>query len=62
MGLAVLFLNGHERIGGALAVVYGTIALFLLIFAVCRAWFDRTLPVEALAGLAVAGLALWVLL
>ena len=61
-GLAVLAVYERASWGGALLPVYGTLGLFSLIFAVCRVWFDRAVPVFALAGLLVTGLALMVLL
>jgi predicted RNA-binding protein associated with RNAse of E/G family len=61
-GLAVLAVYERASWGGALLPVYGTLGLFSLIFAVCRIWFDRAVPVFALAGLLVTGLALMVLL
>lgn len=61
-GLAVLAVNDRTAWGAALLPVYGTLGLFSLVFAVCRAWFDRTVPVFALAGLIVTLLALWILL
>ncbi len=61
-GMAVLALNERATWSGALLPVYGTLGLFSLIFAVCRAWFDRTVPVFALAGLAVTLVALAILL
>lgn len=61
-GLAVLGVYERGSWGGALLPVYGTLGVFSLIFAICRIWFDRALPVFALAGLVVTGLALMVLL
>jgi predicted RNA-binding protein associated with RNAse of E/G family len=61
-GLAVLGVYERASWGGALLPVYGTLGVFSLIFAVCRVWFDRAVPVFALAGLIVTGLALMVLL
>lgn len=60
-GLAVLALNERTEWGVALLPVYGTLGLFSLVFAVSRAWFDRTVPVFALAGLLVTLVALWIL-
>ena len=42
--------------------LYATLALFLAIFAVSRARFDRRFPVLAVTGLAVCAVALLVLL
>lgn len=61
-GLAVLVLNEGEEIRALLAGLYATLGLFLAIFAACRAWFDRTLPLYAATGLAVCLFALFVLL
>ena len=61
-GLAVLALNERAEWAGALLPVYGTLGLFSLIFAVCRVWFDRQVPVFALAGVAITLLALGFLL
>lgn len=61
-GLAVLILNEGEEIRALLAGLYATLGLFLAIFAACRAWFDRTLPLYAGAGLVVCVFALLVLL
>lgn len=61
-GLAVLGVYERASWGGALLPVYGTLGVFSLVFAVCRVWFDRAVPVFALAGLVVTGLALMVLL
>jgi hypothetical protein len=61
-GLAVLGVYERASWGGALLPVYGTLGVFSLIFAVSRVWFDRAVPVFALAGLIVTGLALLVLL
>ncbi|WP_419949967.1 DUF402 domain-containing protein [Candidatus Palauibacter sp.] len=61
-GLAVLGLNSRAEWAGALLPVYGTLGLFSLIFAVSRWWFDREVPVFALAGVAMTLLALVFLL
>ena len=61
-GLAVLGLNTRAEWAGALLPVYGTLGLFSLIFAVSRWWFDREVPVFALAGVAMTLLALVFLL
>lgn len=61
-GLAVLGVYERSTWGSALLPVYGTLGVFSLIFAICRAWFDRVVPVFALAGLVVTGLALLALL
>ena len=61
-GLAVLGLNSRAEWAGALLPVYGTLGLFSLIFAVSRWWFDREVPVFALAGVAMTVLALVFLL
>lgn len=45
-----------------LSAVYGTLALFLAVFAVARSCMDRRVPVLALAGLVVCALALALLL
>ncbi|MFQ5690751.1 MAG: DUF402 domain-containing protein [Gemmatimonadota bacterium] len=59
---AVLVIHGSERWSALLAAVYGTLAVFCAIFAASRAYFDRTLPLFAVAGLVVSGVALAVLL
>jgi predicted RNA-binding protein associated with RNAse of E/G family len=61
-GLAVLGLNDLGRWSDLLAGVYGSLVVFLGIFAVCRAFFDRTFPTFAAAGLIVAVAALVILL
>ncbi len=61
-GLAVLVLNDLGRWSDLLVGVYGSLAMFLGIFAVCRGWFDRTFPTFAAAGLVVAAVALVILL
>ncbi|MCG8469508.1 MAG: DUF402 domain-containing protein [Gemmatimonadetes bacterium] len=61
-GLAVLGLNERAEWSEVLPPVYGTLGLFSLIFAACRGWFDRELPVFALAGVAITLVALWLLL
>ncbi len=61
-GLAVLGLNERASWAGALLPVYGTLGLFSAIFAVCRVYFDRTIPMFAIAGLVVTLAALIVLI
>lgn len=61
-GLAVLLLDGEDGLRAPLAAVYGVLFVFLTIFAACRAWFDRTVPLIALGGLAVSAFALLLLL
>lgn len=61
-GAAVLIVNESDLWRSLLSAVYGALALFLAVFAVCRARFDRELPLAALAGLAVSVLALVALL
>ena len=61
-GLAVLGLNSRAEWSDALLPVYGTLGVFSLIFAVSRWWFDREVPVFALAGVAMTLLALVFLL
>lgn len=61
-GAAVLVVNESDLWRSLLSAVYGALALFLSVFAVCRARFDRELPLAALAGLAVSVLALVALL
>ena len=51
-GLAVLGLNERAGWAGALIPVYATLGS--AIFGVCRAWFDRKVPIFALAGILVA--------
>ncbi|MFW6192534.1 MAG: DUF402 domain-containing protein [Gemmatimonadota bacterium] len=62
MALAVLLVQDSQLWETLLAAVYGTLGLFLAIFAACRAGWDRKLPWTALAGLAVCLLALALLL
>ncbi|MFQ5890240.1 MAG: DUF402 domain-containing protein [Gemmatimonadota bacterium] len=62
MGVAVLLLHDSSLWRGGLLGVYSTLTLFLLVFAACRAAFDRSTPVLALAGLVVCAVALLVLL
>lgn len=57
-GLAVLVLSERAEWAGALLPVYATLGLFSLVFAVCRWWFDRKVPVFALAGVAMTLVAL----
>lgn len=61
-GLAVLVLPGRAELRLPLAAVYGVLMVFLGIFAVCRAWYDRTFPGVAAAGLLVSTVALLILL
>lgn len=61
-GLGVLFLQDAETWREPLAGIYAALGLFCAIFAGCRAWFDRALPVYAGAGLLVCLVALGVLL
>lgn len=61
-GAAVLLINDSTLWRSLLSSVYGALSLFLGVFAVCRAYFDRELPGTALAGLAVCVLALVALL
>lgn len=61
-GLAVMVLNERASWSAAFLPVYGTLGVFSLVFAVCRSWFDRVVPVFALAGLMVTGIALAILL
>ncbi|WP_420463548.1 DUF402 domain-containing protein [Candidatus Palauibacter sp.] len=61
-GLAVLGLNSRAEWSEVLLPVYGTLGLFSLIFAVSRCWFDREVPVFALAGVGMTLLALVFLL
>lgn len=61
-GLAVLFLQDAATWREPLAGIYATLGLFCGIFAACRAWFDRTFPSYATAGLVVCAIALVVLL
>lgn len=61
-GLAVLALSERTEWAGALLPVYATLGLFSLVFAVCRWWFDRKVPVFALAGVAMTLVALAILI
>ena len=61
-GLAVLALSERTEWAGALLPVYATLGLFSLVFAACRWWFDRKVPVFALAGVAMTLVALAILI
>jgi len=60
-GLAVLALNDHTSLAGALLPVYGTLGLFSAIFAFCRARYDHVVPTFAIGGIIVTVAALVVL-
>ncbi|MFQ5678988.1 MAG: DUF402 domain-containing protein [Gemmatimonadota bacterium] len=60
-GLAVLVLRDADEWRPLLIGVYGAVGLFCALFAACRAWFDRSLPLFALGGLVICLLALAVL-
>lgn len=59
---AVLVVNDSSLWTSLLSAVYGALALFLAVFAACRAHFDRRVPWAALAGLGVCAAALTALL
>ncbi len=61
-GAAVMLYPDSQLWKGALTGLYATLAVFLSIFAVSRAVFDRRFPVLAVTGLAVCVVALLVLL
>jgi len=61
-GLALLAMNEADGLRPLLAGLYATLTIFLAIFAFSRAYFDRTFPVFAAAGLVVSLLALFILL
>jgi len=61
-GAAVMLYPDGRLWQGALVGLYATLAVFLSIFAVSRALFDRRFPVLAVAGLTVCIMALLVLL
>ena len=61
-GAAVLLYPDTQLWKGALTGLYATLTVFLSIFAVSRAVFDRRFPVLAVSGLAVCVVALLVLL
>ncbi len=61
-GIAVLLLNRSELWRDLLIAVYGSLAFFLTIFGVSRAWFDRSFPLSAIAGLLLCVIALVVLI
>jgi hypothetical protein len=61
-GAAVLLYPDNHLWKGALTGLYVTLAVFLSIFAVSRAAFDRRFPVLAVTGLAVCVVALLILL
>ena len=52
-GAAVLLYPDSRLWRGALTGLYATLAVFLTIFAVSRARFDRRFPLLAVTGLAV---------
>lgn len=59
---AVLLVNDARMWSVLLAAVYGSLAFFLAVFAVCRAWWDREFPGLALSGAAISVAALLFLL
>lgn len=61
-GAAVMLYPDSRLWQGALTGLYATLAVFLSIFAVSRAQFDRRFPALAVTGLAVCVVALLVLL
>jgi len=61
-GAAVMLYPDSQLWKGALTGLYATLAVFLSIFAVSRAVFDRRFPVLAVSGLVVCVVALLVLL
>ncbi len=61
-GAAVLLYPDSRLWGSALVGLYAALAVFLAIFAVSRARFDRRFPALAVTGLAVCALAILVLL
>ena len=61
-GAAVMLYPDSQLWKGALAGLYATLGVFLSIFAVSRAVFDRRFPVLAVTGLAVCVVALLILL
>ncbi len=61
-GLALLAMNQADGVRPLLAGLYGALTVFLSIFAFSRAYFDRTFPVFAAAGLVVSLAALFILL
>lgn len=61
-GLAVIAINRQASWADALLPVYLTLGAFSTIFALCRAWYDRQVPIFALAGIVVTVLAVWLLL
>ncbi len=61
-GIAVLLLNRSELWRDLLIAVYGSLAFFLTVFGVSRAWFDRSFPLSAIAGLLLCAIALAVLI
>lgn len=61
-GAAVLLYPDVRLWRAALAGLYSTLGVFLAIFAVCRAVFDRRFPILALTGIGVCIVALLVLL
>jgi hypothetical protein len=61
-GIAVLLLNRSELWRDLLIAVYGSLAFFLTVFGVSRAWFDRSFPLSAIAGILLCVIALVVLI
>ena len=61
-GIAVLLLNRSELWRDLLIAVYGSLAFFLTVFGVSRAWFDRSFPLAAIAGLLLCVIALVILI
>ena len=61
-GIGVLALLGRIGWATALLPVYAVLGLLSLVFAVCRWWFDREVPVFALGGVAMTLVALIFLL
>ena len=61
-GVGVLLVQDSDVWRELLAGLYATLGLFLLLFAICRAIFERRLPLLAATGLLLSGLALVVLL
>ena len=61
-GIAVLLLNRSELWRDLLVAVYGSLAFFLAVFGVSRAWLDRVVPLAAIAGLFLCAIAFVILL
>jgi hypothetical protein len=60
--LIAVYGNRSELWRDLLIAVYGSLAFFLTVFGVSRAWFDRSFPLSAIAGILLCLIALVVLI